>query len=265
MNQDESCEECGQVKNHQNHWAPFGWHNFVPKPPSAPAGASEGKPPEITQEEFKVIYACVWERMKDLVDWRPELFARVTAEETLVFLWNRRSLTPSPAPSTDRAGDGIQRIAAERARQVAVEGWTPKHDDEHDDGEMAMAAACYAAPVPIHAKMLVHSGCGCRSVGECFHSDKTKWMDPWPWAEKWDKRKKHSRVRQLEIAGALIAAEIDRLTRAAPPADKSAAAQCGERIGTLTELLCTEPKGHSGIHKHIFSDAELSASAEDSK
>ena len=30
----------------------------------------------------------------------------------------------------------------------------------------------------------------------------------------WDKRKKHSRVRQLVIAGALIAAEIDRVRRA---------------------------------------------------
>ena len=24
----ELCSECGQVKEHQNHWAPFGWHNF---------------------------------------------------------------------------------------------------------------------------------------------------------------------------------------------------------------------------------------------
>ena len=23
------CSECGQVKAHQNHWAPFGWHDFV--------------------------------------------------------------------------------------------------------------------------------------------------------------------------------------------------------------------------------------------
>jgi hypothetical protein len=30
--------------------------------------------------------------------------------------------------------------------------------------------------------------------------------------DAWDKREKHSRIRRLEIAGALIAAEIDRLT-----------------------------------------------------
>lgn len=22
------CAECGKVKDHPNHWAPFGWHNF---------------------------------------------------------------------------------------------------------------------------------------------------------------------------------------------------------------------------------------------
>jgi hypothetical protein len=35
--------------------------------------------------------------------------------------------------------------------------------------------------------------------------------DAWPWSRNWDKRDKHSRTRRLEIAGALIAAEIDRL------------------------------------------------------
>ena len=74
--------------------------------------------------------------------------------------------------------NGIERIAKERQRQVSVEGWTPQHDDEHKDGEMAIAAARYAAPY---------------------------------W--EWDKRGKHERIRQLEIAGALLAAEIDRLLR----------------------------------------------------
>lgn len=37
----------------------------------------------------------------------------------------------------------IDEIAAERRRQIAVEGWTPEHDDGHADGEIAEAAACY--------------------------------------------------------------------------------------------------------------------------
>lgn len=91
---------------------------------------------------------------------------------------------------------GVSRISAERARQIGEEGWSPEHDDEHADGQMAWAAVCYAAPGKVYR------------VG-------SRPYDPWPWAERWDKRTEHDRIRQLTIAGALIAAEIDRLQRAA--------------------------------------------------
>ncbi len=39
---------------------------------------------------------------------------------------------------------GIERIAAERLRQIEKKGWTPEHDDEHDPEDLEMAAACYA-------------------------------------------------------------------------------------------------------------------------
>ncbi len=95
---------------------------------------------------------------------------------------------------------GAERIAAERQRQVDSEGWTAEHDDEHLGGIMAQAAACYAvATVPRYA--------GCFPVA-------------WPWSPQWDKRplgpgasSTDARVRALEKAGALIAAEIDRLLR----------------------------------------------------
>ncbi|MBH9424952.1 hypothetical protein I5L08_01955, partial [Pseudomonas aeruginosa] len=32
-------------------------------------------------------------------------------------------------------------VQAERRRQITAEGWTPEHDDEHDNGEMARVAA----------------------------------------------------------------------------------------------------------------------------
>ncbi|EJH1054477.1 hypothetical protein NCL57_004424 [Salmonella enterica] len=35
-------------------------------------------------------------------------------------------------------------VIAERYRQQSVEGWTSEHDDEHSDGELALAASCYA-------------------------------------------------------------------------------------------------------------------------
>lgn len=34
-------------------------------------------------------------------------------------------------------------VIAERQRQQSAEGWTPEHDDEHCNGELAMAAVCY--------------------------------------------------------------------------------------------------------------------------
>lgn len=37
---------------------------------------------------------------------------------------------------------GIDLIAAERQRQIEEEGWTPDHDDQHTNGELALAAAC---------------------------------------------------------------------------------------------------------------------------
>lgn len=83
----------------------------------------------------------------------------------------------------------IDEIAAERARQIAVEGWTPEHDDMHRNEEMADAAACYAIG----------------SERGYFHL--------WPWSTRW--WKPTTRRRDLIKAAALIVAEIERLDRAA--------------------------------------------------
>lgn len=121
----------------------------------------------------------------------------------------------APASPSAAAG-GADLIAAERRRQIEAEGWDVAHDDEHDAGEMALAAACYATPIPLLAEVIRQVPCNCREAG-CPHVGMTApaTTDPWPWSEEWDKRRKHDRLRQLVIAGALIAAEIDRLKRAA--------------------------------------------------
>ena len=36
--------------------------------------------------------------------------------------------------------NGVELIAAERTRQIDVEGWMPDHDDQHSQGELARAA-----------------------------------------------------------------------------------------------------------------------------
>lgn len=113
---------------------------------------------------------------------------------------------------------GVQRITAERQRQLEKEGWSSAHDDKHEGNELAIVAICYAASAsnfPIYTKEEQLNG------GASFY-------DPWPetWDDCWDKRPvddsgeliacddPRERIRMLEKAGALIAAEIDRLLRA---------------------------------------------------
>lgn len=85
-------------------------------------------------------------------------------------------------------GLGINLIEDERNRQIHVEGWTEEHDDKHVNNELALAAACYAVP-------------------DVFS------QGYWPptWDLSW--YKSTTRIRDLVKAGALIAAEIDRLQR----------------------------------------------------
>jgi hypothetical protein len=116
---------------------------------------------------------------------------------------------------------GAQMITRERLRQAIEEKYSVEHDDEHTNGELAMAAACYASPKRIYA-----------ARGNAPSS--TTYYDPWPWRRKYDKRLHYGegalpfegatppnpetyldieRIDLLVKAGALIAAEIDRLLR----------------------------------------------------
>lgn len=95
---------------------------------------------------------------------------------------------------------GIELIVAERQRQMDVEGWTPRHDDNHTESEIVGAALCYA------------SIAGQQARGESV--DMAKIVDRWPWERSWLKPSADP-IRNLVKAGALIAAEIDRLQREA--------------------------------------------------
>ena len=48
-------------------------------------------------------------------------------------------------PLEEAVPKAIEDITAERKRQIEVEGWSSEHDDVHTGGEMALAAAAYAA------------------------------------------------------------------------------------------------------------------------
>lgn len=103
---------------------------------------------------------------------------------------------------------GAELIAAERQRQVEKERWTSRHDDEHDNEDLVIAATCYALP----ARMRRLNDDSQWSV-----TPRGSFMVPfdWPWDRGWWKPSPMDRVRELVKAGALIAAEIDRLKRAA--------------------------------------------------
>lgn len=107
--------------------------------------------------------------------------------------WNAMlAAAPQAAPMSAALDD----IAAERRRQVEVEGWTPEHDDAHSDGQMATAAACYAI-----------------SAHNVIRYKRITMPSWWPWDSKW--WKPSTTRRDLVKAGALIAAEIERIDRAA--------------------------------------------------
>lgn len=88
---------------------------------------------------------------------------------------------------------GIELIASERQRQILSEGWSPEHDAHHVNGELRDAAICYAMV------------CDDNGAGENA-------VDIWPWERGWWKPSEDP-IRNLAKAGALIAAEIDRLQR----------------------------------------------------
>jgi hypothetical protein len=115
----------------------------------------------------------------------------VEMEQTIAEL--RRELAVRDHPS-----DGISLIATERQRQVAVEGWTPEHDDEHNRAEMVYAAKTYLSAAVMNF------------IDPSWQSS----TEPagWPWAFSWWKPSPNP-IRNLQKAGALIAAEIDRLLR----------------------------------------------------
>jgi hypothetical protein len=89
---------------------------------------------------------------------------------------------------TPATGAGL--IVLERQRQIEAEGWTADHDAQHIGEELAFAAICYALPQDYKTDG-VHSF--------------------WPWDQELWKPSPDDRIRELTKAGALIAAEIDRL------------------------------------------------------
>ena len=92
---------------------------------------------------------------------------------------------------------GVERIAAERQRQIERWGATSEHDVAHRDGQLARAAARYALPPAVRDVTILSTTVG-------------RFVWPGTGYARWEFHP-GERLRELEKAGALIAAEIDRL------------------------------------------------------
>lgn len=98
------------------------------------------------------------------------------------------------ADALHQQATGATLIAWERQRQLADKGWSPSHDDEHTEAELAAAAECY---LEAYQGIVYPTG---------------RPSSVWPFeAEAWKPSEKN--IDNLIRAGALIAAEIDRLRR----------------------------------------------------
>lgn len=92
----------------------------------------------------------------------------------------------------DNAGRGVTAIAVERRRQIEGEKFDPQADLQYTNNELASAASCYVWLAAREAD-----------------SELVPCPPTWPWARAWWKPK--DRRSNLVRAGALIAAELDRL------------------------------------------------------
>lgn len=130
------------------------------------------------------LYSDVWTKKK-----QAELLAR----------WLNTEVLPAAASKREPLSQAAQDVLAERQRQISVEGWTPEHDDEHGDGDLAAASAAYA----IEANALLEGMTPSETREPPFC---------WPWGREWWKSR--DARRNLIKAGALILAELERLDRA---------------------------------------------------
>jgi hypothetical protein len=112
------------------------------------------------------------------------------------------------APIADSAA--LRDLLAERARQINVEGFSLERDDAYTDGELAQAAACYAASSQS------------RDISYMSHL--------WPWANEW--WKPGTTREDLLKAGALVLAEIERIDRARAAMHIP---ECGKPLCSMSE------------------------------
>lgn len=146
-----------------------------------------------------------WQRMTRTASAPPESQAPIAG-----FIANRYSFPPEMFGITGgsveidaHTAHAVKLALSERLRQVHVKGYTDQHDDDHEDSELAIAAACY----------LVH-GTGRRVLRQVLPGTfLASAEDAWPWDEDYDKREERGDFGRVVIAAGLVIAELERLLR----------------------------------------------------
>ena len=119
---------------------------------------------------------------------KPDDYLVVRASPSLNARMPKQASPTTPATAVDELSRAALDVLAERRRQVEIEGWTPEHDDRHDDGSLACAASCYAS-----------AAAGLADAER-----------DWPWDGGF---KPATPYDMLVKAGALVLAELERIDR----------------------------------------------------
>jgi hypothetical protein len=190
------CAECSKAAN---DWVPWPCPSVAPAEPTRPFWTEDDGVPvlAIPGESYRYVDLpdIASAALLDLIRANRPVPAEPTAEQVAEWLVERQHALPTLTTlrlvlaarqaltnTEDDQVTGVDLIAAERRRQVDVKDWTSEHDAEHTRGELIRAAKCYLNTSP----------------------------QGWPWAIPWWKPS-NDPVRNLVKAGALIAAELDRL------------------------------------------------------
>lgn len=183
----------------------------VSQAPAAPSGLPSGWVPCILthdgQHPEEVAYGpqIMMDRLKKWLGRYFELLAQAAPAAPAV---------DAPAKVLSQAA---RDVLAERRRQVEAEGWTPEHDDQHDEGEMCFAAAGYAAVASDNLQAIS------RDIDRDLTLDDNVYPPTnYPWPRSWEFKPCTPR-RALVKSGALILAEIERIDRCSPDAAQAAA------------------------------------------
>lgn len=163
-------------------------------------------------------------------------------------------------------GYGIHMIHGERLTHTSEHHYDADHDDQREEGELACAAACYAAPEHIFGARVEEIETG---------DSRYVFTELWPFDMDEDRRfrpvegllppqteLRERRIHELAKAGSLIAAEIERIVRLGGPERTAAPGRrsvseglagrvseiglCG--IGGPGGHDCFRVKGHEGPH-----------------